>query len=138
MDLVKQLANAIWIGNLAEVERLIALGADVNSRDGTCYPQLFLAIEQNFPPIIERLIKAGADVNCEVEGGWTPLKNAIDLESVVHTQCSLPIEDVPTVLVEQILQAGAKPTESVFELAQAYRNQKVIDLMHKYNSHQHG
>ena len=64
------------------VEVAIAAGADVNALPPTgLQPPLHLAIEHQRVEIARRLIAAGAMVNCDLGRGWTPLVDAIDIES---------------------------------------------------------
>ncbi len=71
------LYNAIEKGNLTEVERLIAAGADVNAdvEYGKSTP-LYIASLNGHLKIVEKLIKAGADVNKTISNGNTALQAA--------------------------------------------------------------
>lgn len=129
----KQLADAVWVGDLVTVEYLIAAGADVDSpaNDGR-EPPLHLAIEQQRVEIARRLIAAGANVNQDLGDGWTPLVHAIDVESDSAWQSHHKTGHEPTVLTELLLATGAKPTKQAFDVAESYRNNKAMELLRRY------
>ena len=69
--------TAVARGNVAETQRLIASGADVNA-----------AAEENTMDLAKMLIEAGADVNTSDDNGRTALmiaaeKNAVDLAKML-------------------------------------------------------
>jgi ankyrin repeat protein len=103
----KRFMEAVWAGDLASVEAMLAAGADPNDADGDPWPPLHLAIEQRWVEITRRLIAAGADLNRELGDGWTPLAHAIDIESDAASQAGLPPEEVSTEFVELLLASGA-------------------------------
>jgi ankyrin repeat protein len=127
-----QFAEAVWAGDIAGVEAMIAAGIDVNapSENGR-QPPLHLAIEQQRPEIVRRLIAAGAEVNGDLGRAWTPLAHAIDIESDAASQAGRSPDEVSTELVELLLAAGALPTERAFELAESYGNHKVLSLLRR-------
>ena len=69
----KQLLDAAANGNSEQVERLISLGADVNTVDGRGYTPLHLAAVTGHTDILNLLIGEGADVNAKDDSGQTPL-----------------------------------------------------------------
>ena len=70
------LHDAARDGNLDEVNRLIATGADVNAKEdkyGVVWTPLHFACNHGHEDVIKALLAAGADVDAKDEGGWTPL-----------------------------------------------------------------
>jgi hypothetical protein len=64
---------------LAIVNQLIELGANVNYRGGRLNSTILMAAVQRSPAsVVEKLIKAGADINAVNKHGHTALKLAID------------------------------------------------------------
>jgi ankyrin repeat protein len=64
---------AVRRGNLAEVDRLIAAGANVSARNRYGVTPLSLASEAGDPALVERLLRAGADARTVVTEGQTVL-----------------------------------------------------------------
>lgn len=67
-------------GNLDEVNRLIASGADVNAKEdkyGVVWTPLHFACNHGHEDVINALLAAGADVNAKDNNGWSPLHWAI-------------------------------------------------------------
>lgn len=129
----RELARAVWVGDLAAVEALIAAGVDVNASDEDGrQPPLHLAIEQQRVDIARRLIVAGAAVNRDLGEGWTPLAHAIDIESDAASQRYSEPGRADTDVTEMLLNAGAIPTERAFDLAQAYGNERALALLRRH------
>jgi ankyrin repeat protein len=126
----RELADAVYAGNLLAVEALIAAGVDVNAvADGLFSPPLHDAIEHHRVEIARRLIAAGADVNHDIGDGQTALFHAIDCESDWASQRGIPKDEASTELTEMLLAAGGVPTPRAFELARAYNNRRVLSLL---------
>lgn len=66
-------------GNIAEMERLIAAGADINQRDRKGFTPLMLAARNCQKDMIACLVKNKADVHAVVEGHGFPPQTAMDL-----------------------------------------------------------
>ena len=68
-----ELRAAASQGNLAEVERLLKAGADLNAKDKSGTTPLHLAAAKNSTPaVLEVLLKAGADPRAIDSDGKTP------------------------------------------------------------------
>jgi ankyrin repeat protein len=70
------LHEAVKIGDLPAVQKIIAAGVDVAEPDGRGAPALQLAAARGHLEIARLLIKSGADVNFVTEGMGTPLMGA--------------------------------------------------------------
>ncbi|OBC02711.1 ankyrin repeat domain-containing protein [Gordonia sp. 852002-50395_SCH5434458] len=60
-------------GDLKELKKLIAAGADVNAREARDWTPLHFAAESLHPEVVEALIAAGAEVDAQNDRGETPL-----------------------------------------------------------------
>ena len=78
-DINKQLIEACINGNLEEVNRLIAAGADVNAKDKDGFMALMEATIKGHAEIAKILLSAGANPNVEYQVGFTVL-----IEAAVH------------------------------------------------------
>lgn len=91
-----KLNAAAFAGNLAEVERLLASGADPSSKDGDAYTPLHEASQVGHAEIVQRLIAAGANVEAKDRWGCSPLHEAArfgqDAVCKVLLECGAPIE----------------------------------------------
>jgi hypothetical protein len=72
----KALFQAVYAGKLAEVQALVAKGAQVNFADGEQRTPLILAAYNGYTPIVEFLYEKGADVNAVDHDGMTALMYA--------------------------------------------------------------
>ena len=68
-----ELLQAARDGDLAEVERLLEAGADVNLQGDYGGTALMAAAARGYTEMAELLISAGADVNLQSDYGWTAL-----------------------------------------------------------------
>ena len=129
----KEFADAIWRGDAAAVDAMIAAGADVNAvaPEGYFTP-LHLAVEQMHAGIARRLIEAGADINCDLGDGWTPLRHAIDIESDSAWQAHYERGRETTEVSELLLAAGAAITGAALKTAENYGNEKALALLRRY------
>ena len=76
-DRMTPLANAAHYGHEEVVELLLAapgINLDMQKDDGAT--ALFMAIQENFPGIVEQLVRRGADANLALFEGTTPLYKA--------------------------------------------------------------
>lgn len=76
----KDLILAAEAGNVKEVSRLLADGADVNAKGKDDDTPLYAAAYWGHKGVAELLIAKGADVNAVDKGGHTPLAYAIKNE----------------------------------------------------------
>lgn len=72
-----ELIEAVKTHDVAEMERLVAAGADVDTRDAAGATLLMLAAHAGDLPMVEALLKAGANVNASDERGWAPLAKSV-------------------------------------------------------------
>jgi cytochrome c len=92
-------------GNTAEMQSILAGGADVNESDGIATP-LYLAVAGNHAEVVKLLIAQGADVNLPAKWG-TPA-------SVAASGCNAEI-------LRQLLDAGADPNSTWKSVALLHR-----------------
>jgi ankyrin repeat protein len=129
----REFAQAVWRGDIAVVDAMIAAGVDVNAvAPAWTYPPLGIAVGQMRIDIVRRLIKAGADVNCDLGEGWTPLAVAIDVESDAAWQTTQQKGRETTELTELLLASGAVITDLAKVIADDYGNHKAHALMREY------
>lgn len=93
-----ELMAAAHAGDLAQVQRLLAAGADVNSRDENGWSPLMKAcynaeLKHGFADVVQALIEAGANIEAPIGYGVRPLMLAAGYGE--------------TAVVEMLLQAGA-------------------------------
>ena len=69
-----QVGNALF--NLNKIKRLIASGADLNTKGYNGQTPLAWAAYWNSLAVAELLISSGAEVNAKDQWGWTPLHRA--------------------------------------------------------------
>ena len=94
MNPYRELSRACYNGNLAEVKRLIAAGADINApEEPGGYTPLLRASQQDHIAIANCLLERGADHSYRAKGGYTAF----------HTS--------KTEILESLANAGAVPTE---------------------------
>ena len=67
------LHGAVATGDINQVERLIAKGADVNAKDNHGFTPLHFAAERGDKDIAELLIVKGANIDAKNQYGTTPL-----------------------------------------------------------------
>jgi ankyrin repeat protein len=98
--------DAVSAGDKAEVERLLASGAKVDSRDGDQATPLIAAALSNQPAVAELLLTQGADVMARNSGGFTPLHAAAYSGSAPIAEMLL---DKGAAIEDAANKAGAAP-----------------------------
>ena len=73
---VMELIAAAENGNVSEVKRLVAQGADVNVQADDGVRPLHEAAEEGHVEVVATLLQLGADVNVQTTDGWRPLHSA--------------------------------------------------------------
>ena len=87
------LFEAVDVGDLDALKKLIANGADVNIKGENGLTALIMAIQHSDLEMVELLLKEGANPNSETDGAWTPLIAA------ASSRC--------TKIAETLIKAGA-------------------------------
>ena len=72
------LSDAVRTGNIEDVKKHLAAGADVNAKSKFGRTPLHHAVVDGRKEIAELLIAQGADVNEKIADGYTPLDKAIN------------------------------------------------------------
>ena len=65
--------EAIWTGNISEIECLVKLGIDVNTFTYKGVTPLFIAAQEGYVDAIVKLVELGAKINTPTNDGATPL-----------------------------------------------------------------
>jgi ankyrin repeat protein len=100
------LFDAVKTGDAAGVERLLASGAEVDSRDRDQATLLIAAALNDQPAVAELLLSKGADVMARNAGGFTPLHAAAYSGSVPVAELLL---EKGAVLEDAANKAGVTP-----------------------------
>ena len=74
------LSDAVRTGNIEDVKKHLAAGADVNAKDMYEDTPLYEAVKLGYKGIAELLLANGADVNVKNNVGWVPLHMATALD----------------------------------------------------------
>ncbi|MBI5570704.1 MAG: ankyrin repeat domain-containing protein [Desulfomonile tiedjei] len=147
------LRSAVFEGNLQDIHRLLAQGADANARDDDGYTLLIWAQLGNRPEAVKLLLDRGAEINAPDGGGYTALHQAAMagrdaiMEVLLERGASVdsrsrngwtPLMDAAAygqvVAVECLLAKGADPNamtkdgQTAFSLAdrKGYQHVKVL------------
>ena len=116
------LFEAVKTGNTAEVERLLANGAGVDSRTRDQATPLIEAALSGQPEIVALLLAKGADVMARNAGGFTPLHAAAYSGSVPVATLLL---DKGVLLEDVANKAGASP----LMVASERNNVDMVELL---------
>jgi ankyrin repeat protein len=100
------LFDAVKSGDTAGVERLLASGVDVDSRERDQATPLITAALNDQPAVVELLLTKGANVMARNAGGFTPLHAAAYSGSVRIAEMLL---DKGAILEDTANKAGAAP-----------------------------
>lgn len=71
------LSNAVIKADIAEIQKIIGAGTDINAKDALDRTPLHIAAFYGRVKIMETLITGGADVNAKDHNGMTPLHAAV-------------------------------------------------------------
>lgn len=120
------LEDAVLLNNIAEIERYIAAGGDVNAKGNHGSTLLHWAAACGHKEITSMLLQAGADPNAQDNSGTTPLQLCFYLNYEViriHEEC-----------VRLLLEAGSNPNVKSREndeplIFSAARHSGVLEIM---------
>ena len=115
------LHEAARAGDKAQVEALLAKGADVNAKDNSGGTPLHRAANEGRKDVVELLIIKGADVNAKAKDGQTPL----------HRLASAGRKDVVELLIIKGADVNAKANNGWTPLHRAayYGEKDVAELL---------
>jgi len=129
-----KLHQAVQAGNLTQVKKLLADGANVNAKDKYGNTSLHLAIiriassysSEDVMKLIRLLIGRGADVNAANQNRQTPL----------HWSVMYGHKEILELLIENKANVNAKDKNGATPLQWAQRNeyQKIVDLLATYGA----
>jgi uncharacterized protein len=109
------LSAYVWREDKGKVERLLALGADVNAKDNDSDTALHGAAQSGNVEIMQLLLDKGADVNAKNSVGGTPL-----MWTAVHGH-----ENAARLLLSRGADASLKDEDGVTAAQWATRNNKT-------------
>jgi hypothetical protein len=127
MERRELLARAAFDGNIAEVTRLLDVGADIDA-EGTNWNPLHAAIENDDPSCVRLLIERGADIERPAPGYASPLAHAVDISIDGTIQSGGHPGEEPTQVILLLLSAGAS-VESGLLVARSYNSGKIVALL---------
>ncbi len=147
MPRLNSLAKAILFGDLADVQRFIAQGADVNGLDEYGYSPLIEAILVNKLDIIKLLIELGAEVQAADPRGHTPLHWAVENNNLevcslllakgadpnAYTHASQPVLMQPLLRGQKALKELLYQHGASLNFAQDFINTKLLG--HRFELH---
>jgi ankyrin repeat protein len=123
-----ELLEVVKSGDVNSARRLLAAGADINTRDGDGATLLMVASHVGNLPMVQALVEARADVNANDERGWTPL-----MKAAYNAEQNRGFADVVQVLidaggnVEAPISYGIRP----LMLAAGYGETAVVETLLK-------
>ena len=118
-----------------EIERLLALGADIDVRNYKGKTGLHCAAKAGFLQVIQLLIEKGATIDALDKNGETPLFEAI--------RSTIKNSEKQRAAIEALLVKGANPNLkngkglTPLQVAQRMRRadaDKIVTLLHKYSA----
>lgn len=130
--------DAIWHGNIHDVEALLKAGVDVNDVPQDHWTPLMVAVNNDNLAIARLLLNSGADVN-RPGGGITALHIAVDIE--LYRWCTSDLGNASTDLVRLLLERGASVSavdyagETALDLAACYGPNKILELLRSWQEH---
>ena len=132
-NLLDDLFDAIFEGNVNRVAEILKSGVDVNRVPmDRQWPAIFVAVEQENIEAIKLLLENGADLNIQDKSGFTPLHLAIDIEADGAYQ----LEKEPMMIISRFLiETGADTSatdnrgNTPLDIAIEYEYKEAIDVL---------
>jgi ankyrin repeat protein len=90
-----EIFKAVVSGDVENIRRILAAGADIDTRDGEGGTPLMAAAHTGNLPMVLALIELGADVNATDAQGWTPL-----MKSAYNAELNRGFADVAQALID--------------------------------------
>lgn len=118
----KKLIQNAYNGKLAEVENLVAKGANVNLQDQKKRTPLIFAATNGHTSVVKFLIESGADVNAKDSGGQTALLYA----------CKRSFNEIAAFLLENGAEVNVQSKKkgiTALMLAAVWDNVELVQLL---------
>jgi ankyrin repeat protein len=117
------LKNAVISGNIAEVMKMINIGANVNAQDKNGITLLMDAADKDQADVCVILLNNGAVVDTQSKAGWTALffaaakNNVKSLNALLNKGANINIQDQKgcTALMYAVMQAQKKTVDALLD-----------------------
>jgi len=124
----EKLFDAIYEGDLAEVQLFVWMGIDVEAQrfQGKAYPPIYLAVSCNEFNMMKYFVELGYDKDVGTSDGWTPLMEA----------CAYNLGDIAEYLLDQGCNADLTDIDgtTALHMAAAGSSLEVAQLLFRYGA----